>query len=161
VVRRKVYLRRLAARETGKLPHSAAPSGNGAGSAALSLGQPGLLEMMVDQCLDNMVGPLGVGGVVAGSGVLAGGCARRGSRGTATACGAADHPLLPRALKTPSAQPDSVIADSSEACLVRSVTGAIAARLAAAEAGELVRSMQAALQERNRNDKDTPAAWGF
>jgi hypothetical protein len=61
-----------------------------------------------------------------------------------------------------SLQPDSVLADGSEECLVRSITGAVARRLAAAEASELVRSMQAALQERRGKDNhDSPAAWGF
>lgn len=54
VVRRQLYLRRLAAREgVGKLPHASkrAPT-----SIALLLGQPGEMEHLVEQCLDNLVG---------------------------------------------------------------------------------------------------------
>jgi len=65
VVRRKLYLRRLAAREAGKVGGAAVTAaavggcggGGGADAAAtaLMLGQPGGLELLVDQCLDTMV----------------------------------------------------------------------------------------------------------
>jgi hypothetical protein len=58
VVRRKLYLRRLAARDKGTAAaggRAAAAVGAGAGSAALALGQPGQLEAWVDECLDKMV----------------------------------------------------------------------------------------------------------
>lgn len=75
MVRRKLYLRRLAAQEAARMhPKAGASSGGhhgsghagahraGGGAAAacpsLQLGQPGQLEGLVDQCLDNMVVPL-------------------------------------------------------------------------------------------------------
>ncbi|GBF93784.1 hypothetical protein Rsub_06116 [Raphidocelis subcapitata] len=103
VVRRKLYLRRLVARETGRMPSSGAggggaSGGGGGGVLALALGEPRQLEALVDAALDRM-GP-------------------------------------------------AALEAASEDCLVRGITGAVARRLAAAEAGELVRSMQAAVRER-------------
>ncbi|KAI8471428.1 MAG: hypothetical protein J3K34DRAFT_520516 [Monoraphidium minutum] len=55
VVRRKLYLRRLAARDAARLGGAAAPRRGAASSGlALMLGQPGQMEAWVDECLDNM-----------------------------------------------------------------------------------------------------------
>lgn len=100
VVRRKLYLRRLAARETGRMPTTTSNSSKRQEpDIALLLSEPAALEVLVDRCLDGV-------------------------------------------------PPEMLSDEGSDETLVRSICGMVARRLAAAEVGELVRSMQAAEKQR-------------
>lgn len=143
-MRRKLYLRRLTARDA-HAPHGAAQHHAPHSGVALLLSEPGQMEALVDEALDNMVR-------------VAFGVCMAVDSAAAGLDDAARFLLLRFALNattSPVLQPADVVNDdAAEATIIKSITHAVAARLAAAEAGELVRSMQAAVVERGP-DADT------
>lgn len=169
-MRRKLYLRRLAAQDAARLG-AAPPAARGAagiagsGGIALLLGQPGQMEAWVDQCLDNMVGGArlrrrlrhcmqpspgaATRAAVATPTLSVNAMACDGSRTFTRRLSLALTCACPLSSRTASQTPD-LLDPSCEDILVNSVSAVAARRLAAAEAGELVRSMQAANKQRNK-----------